>query len=63
LFAGEWTGAADAGCRALLDNLQIEAKQWQLGKTKIFIRHPETVKSFAPLLWQFSWWYSALVLR
>eukprot|EP01114_Cavostelium_apophysatum_P015538 TRINITY_DN424_c0_g1_i2.p1 TRINITY_DN424_c0_g1~~TRINITY_DN424_c0_g1_i2.p1 ORF type:complete len:1158 (+),score=312.59 TRINITY_DN424_c0_g1_i2:262-3735(+) len=40
---GEWTGSAIQGCETICRDLQLEAGQWQMGKTKIFIRHPETL--------------------
>ena len=38
-----WKGEAKEGCIALLNDLNIDEKEWQLGKTKIFLRHPETL--------------------
>lgn len=41
---GEWTGDAQEGCRIILEGLTtLEPGQWQFGKTKLFIRHPESV--------------------
>jgi myosin I len=40
---GEFNGPAQDGCATLLRDLGLDAAQWQLGKTKVFIRHPETV--------------------
>lgn len=41
---GEWKGDAQEGCRLILESLtSLEASQWQFGKTKVFIRHPESV--------------------
>jgi myosin-1 len=40
---GEWSGSAIEGCKTLLNDLQLDPAQWQLGKSKIFIRHPETL--------------------
>jgi myosin-1 len=47
---GEWTGPAVDGCTTLLKDLQLEQGQWQLGKTKVFIRHPETLFHLEELL-------------
>jgi myosin I len=38
-----WSGAAKDGCIALLNDLNVDEKEWQLGKTKMFLRHPETL--------------------
>lgn len=41
---GEWTGDAREGARLILESItSIEPAQWQFGKTKVFIRHPESV--------------------
>ena len=41
---GEWTGDPRQGCQMILEDLkEVEATQWQFGRTKLFIRHPETV--------------------
>ncbi|KAL6061526.1 Unconventional myosin-Ie [Balamuthia mandrillaris] len=40
---GEWSGAPLDGCKALLADLGLDNQQWQLGRTKVFIRHPETL--------------------
>jgi len=40
---GEWAGSPIDGCRTLLTDLQLDTTQWQLGKSKIFIRYPETL--------------------
>lgn len=47
---GEWSGPAVDGCTTLLQDLQLEQGQWQLGKTKVFIRHPETLFHLEELL-------------
>lgn len=36
-------GDPKEGCKVLMDDLKIPPEEWQLGKTKIFLRHPETV--------------------
>lgn len=40
---GEWSGKPIEGCQKICTDLQLDPGQWQMGKTKIFIRHPETV--------------------
>jgi len=40
---GEWTGDAREGCRVILSETPLGDNQWQLGHTKIFIRHPESL--------------------
>jgi len=40
---GEWSGSPMDGCRTLLTDLQLDTSQWQLGKSKVFIRYPETL--------------------
>ena len=48
---GEWTGDAKEGCRLILEGLtNIEAGQWQFGKTKLFIRLPETIFNIEEML-------------
>ena len=38
-----WKGDDISGCRAILSDLPIDPGQWQLGKTKAFIKDPETL--------------------
>jgi len=33
-----------SGCRAICEDCGISKDAWQIGTTKVFIRHPETVK-------------------
>jgi len=40
---GEWAGSPMDGCRTLLTDLQLDTSQWQLGKSKVFVRYPETL--------------------
>jgi len=40
---GEWTGDARSGCQLILSETPLGPKQWQLGATKVFIRHPESL--------------------
>jgi len=44
-YAGKiiWKGDAIAGCLAIVKGNNVEANQYQIGKTKIFIRLPETL--------------------
>lgn len=37
-----WKGDPKGGCTALLEDLKINQDQWQCGKTKMFIKSPET---------------------
>eukprot|EP01102_Stenamoeba_stenopodia_P010425 TRINITY_DN313_c0_g1_i3.p1 TRINITY_DN313_c0_g1~~TRINITY_DN313_c0_g1_i3.p1 ORF type:complete len:1065 (+),score=294.08 TRINITY_DN313_c0_g1_i3:655-3849(+) len=47
---GEWNGDPKEGCSVLLQDLGMDQKQWQLGKTKVFIRHPESLFFLEELL-------------
>ena len=38
-----WKGDDPSGCRAVLGDLPVDPGQWQLGKTKVFIKDPETL--------------------
>jgi myosin-1 len=40
---GEYTGDAKEGSRLILSSTPLDNKQWQLGKTKVFVRHPESL--------------------
>ncbi|EFA78234.1 myosin IB [Heterostelium album PN500] len=40
---GEWKGDPKEGARTICQDLGLDPSQWQMGQTKIFIRHPETV--------------------
>eukprot|EP00004_Rigifila_ramosa_P020324 TRINITY_DN526_c0_g1_i1.p1 TRINITY_DN526_c0_g1~~TRINITY_DN526_c0_g1_i1.p1 ORF type:complete len:1124 (-),score=315.94 TRINITY_DN526_c0_g1_i1:62-3412(-) len=40
---GGYRGDPRAGCEAICRELELEEKQWQLGQTKVFLRHPETL--------------------
>lgn len=39
-----WKGGDVEGCKAILKDQPISPEEWQIGKTKVFIRHPETVR-------------------
>jgi myosin-1 len=38
-----WKGNDVEGCKAILKDQSISPDEWQIGKTKVFIRHPETL--------------------
>lgn len=40
-----WKGDSKSGCKALLEDLNLEAGVWQLGVSKVFLKHPETLFS------------------
>ncbi|GAM17836.1 hypothetical protein SAMD00019534_010110 [Acytostelium subglobosum LB1] len=40
---GEWKGDPKEGARTICQDLNLDPAQWQMGTTKIFVRHPETV--------------------
>ncbi|KAI8050913.1 P-loop containing nucleoside triphosphate hydrolase protein [Syncephalis plumigaleata] len=44
-YAGEyiWRGDAKSGCEQILRDVSINKEEWQMGVTKCFIRHPETL--------------------
>ncbi|KAJ2808469.1 class II myosin [Coemansia guatemalensis] len=44
-YAGDfiWTGDSKAACIQILKDTGIGAEEWQIGTTKAFIRHPETI--------------------
>lgn len=44
-YAGEFTYRGDVrqGCMFILQDSNIHQSEWQLGSTKVFIRHPETL--------------------
>jgi len=59
-----WKGDDISGCRAILSDAPFATDQWQIGKTKVFIRAPESVceQSFSlslslslSLSWSWSW--------
>ena len=46
---GEWTGDMREGSMIIINEVKLANDQYQMGATKVFIRHPETV-SPSPLL-------------
>jgi len=40
---GEWTGSALEGATTICRDLQLDPEEWKVGKTKMFIRRPETL--------------------
>jgi len=40
---GEWSGDGKEGTTIILQSTPLDQKQFQYGKTKIFIRHPESL--------------------
>ncbi|RKP06216.1 P-loop containing nucleoside triphosphate hydrolase protein, partial [Thamnocephalis sphaerospora] len=44
-YAGEyiWQGSAKSGCERILKDASVAPEEWQMGVTKCFIRHPETL--------------------
>jgi myosin-1 len=47
-YAGNyiWNGDAKTGCRYILQDAGIHPDEWQLGNTKVFIRHPGELLPF-----------------
>lgn len=44
-----WKGDIKAGCRAILEDAPVGASEWQIGKTKVFLKSPETLFAFEDL--------------
>jgi len=40
---GEWSGSALDGSTTICKDLQLDPEEWKVGKTKMFIRRPETL--------------------
>ena len=39
----EWRGTVTNGIKHLMQSVNMEMDQWQMGKTKVFIKNPESV--------------------
>ncbi|KAF9903382.1 class II myosin [Lobosporangium transversale] len=50
-YAGEyiWQGDARSGVERILKDTSVAPEEWQMGTTKVFIRHPETLFSLEHL--------------
>jgi myosin-1 len=57
----DWSGDSRAGCAAILESVQFEQKEFQMGTTKVFIRHPETVFAFEELRERRVWSYATSI--
>ena len=42
----KWHGDVKSGIKHLMKAVNMDADQWQLGKTKVFIKNPESVCIF-----------------
>jgi myosin-1 len=60
---GEWAGDPRQGTEIVLKGSNLDAKQWQLGKTKIFIRHPESLFFLEECLERFDYERAALIQK
>lgn len=38
-----WTGPVDKGIKIIMNSVNMDPDQWQMGKTKVFIKAPESV--------------------
>ena len=38
-----WNGPGDKGIKLIMDSVNMDNDQWQMGKTKVFIKAPESV--------------------
>ena len=43
-----WTGPVDKGIKLIMNSVNMESDQWQMGKTKVFIKAPESVSQTTP---------------
>ena len=48
---GEWSGTPQSGCETVCRDLGLDPEQWRMGKTKIFIRFPETVSELCRVVY------------
>ena len=44
-----WKGDVKAGCRAILEDAPVGPEEWQIGKSKVFLKSPETLFAFEDL--------------
>ena len=40
----KWRGTTQQGIAHIMKKMEVEQKEWQLGRTKLFIKSPETVR-------------------
>ena len=43
-----WKGTTQQGIAHIMKKMDVEQKEWQLGRTKLFIKSPETVRRADP---------------
>ena len=60
---GEWSGDPRQGTEIVLKGSNLDAKQWQLGRTKIFIRHPESLFFLEECLERFDYERAAMIQK
>lgn len=60
---GEYSGPAKDGAALILQSSNLDAKQWQLGRTKIFIRHPESLFFLEECLERFDYERAATIQK
>lgn len=60
---GEWSGDPKQGCELILSKSALDGKQWQLGRTKIFIRHPESLFFLEECLERFDYERAAMIQK
>ncbi|PVU86096.1 hypothetical protein BB560_006811 [Smittium megazygosporum] len=60
-YAGEytWRGDAKSACAQIFRDTNIDRSEWQLGSTKAFIRHPETLWALENMRERY--WYNMAV--
>lgn len=42
----QWRGDPKHGIKHLMSHVNMDSDQWQLGKTKVFVKNPESVSCF-----------------
>lgn len=60
---GEWSGDPRQGTEIVLKGSNLDAKQWQLGRSKIFIRHPESLFFLEECLERFDYERAAMIQK